>query len=91
MHTEKELAKKGPSLVMLHSIPMFAGVPDTQLEQIAKVARPQSFQNGRLFVGTNHPTWVTELSYRREEIREKLNRAVGYNAVQDVVFRLARK
>jgi len=38
MHTEKELAKKGPSLVMLHSIPMFAGVPDTQLEQIAKVA-----------------------------------------------------
>lgn len=60
-------------------------------QQIAKVAKPHSLQNGRLFVGTSHPTWVTELSYRREEIREKLNAAVGYTAVHDIVFRLSRK
>lgn len=38
MHSEQDLSKKGPSLTLLHSIPMFAGVPDSQLEQIAKVA-----------------------------------------------------
>lgn len=58
--------------------------------QISRVARPQSFQNGKLFVGTLHPTWVTELTFRREELREKLNKACGYEAVKEIIFRLSR-
>lgn len=38
MNTQVEQPRRGPSLILLHSIPMFAGVPDAQLEQIAKVA-----------------------------------------------------
>ena len=38
MNTEVEQPRRGPSLTLLHSIPIFAGVPDPQLEQIAKVA-----------------------------------------------------
>ena len=38
MNTQVEQPRRGPSLTLLHSIPMFAGVPDSQLEQIAKVA-----------------------------------------------------
>jgi len=38
MNTAVEQPRRGPSLTLLHSIPIFAGVPDAQLEQIAKVA-----------------------------------------------------
>jgi CRP/FNR family cyclic AMP-dependent transcriptional regulator len=38
MNTQVEQPRRGPSLTLLHSIPIFAGVPDSQLEQIAKVA-----------------------------------------------------
>ncbi|WP_287634079.1 cyclic nucleotide-binding domain-containing protein [Accumulibacter sp.] len=38
MNTQVEQPRRGPSLILLHSIPIFAGVPDPQLEQIAKVA-----------------------------------------------------
>ena len=38
MNTPVEQPRRGPSLILLHSIPMFAGVPDAELEQIAKVA-----------------------------------------------------
>lgn len=58
--------------------------------QISRVARPQSYQNGRLFVGTIHPSWVTELTFRREEIRNKLNHAIGHELVREIIFRLAR-
>jgi CRP/FNR family cyclic AMP-dependent transcriptional regulator len=38
MRAEQGPVKKPPSLVLLHSIPMFAGVPDAQLEPIARMA-----------------------------------------------------
>jgi CRP/FNR family cyclic AMP-dependent transcriptional regulator len=38
MHAEQDPGKKAPSLVLLHSIPMFAGVPDAQLEPLARMA-----------------------------------------------------
>ena len=38
MPAEQDLSKKVPGLALLHSIPMFAGVPDAQLEAIARIA-----------------------------------------------------
>ena len=38
MHTEHDPTKMVPSLALLHSIPMFAGVPDAQLEPILRMA-----------------------------------------------------
>jgi len=38
MHAEPEHVWRGPSLTLLHSIPIFAGVPDAQLEAIARLA-----------------------------------------------------
>ncbi|MFZ2853379.1 MAG: Crp/Fnr family transcriptional regulator [Rhodocyclaceae bacterium] len=37
MPAEQDLSKKVSGLALLHSIPMFAGVPDTQLEAIARI------------------------------------------------------
>lgn len=39
MMIEQGAMKAGPGLAMLHSIPMFAGVPDAQLEAIARVTQ----------------------------------------------------
>jgi CRP/FNR family transcriptional regulator, cyclic AMP receptor protein len=38
MHAEQDQGRRGPSLALLHSIPMFAGVPDEQLEPIMRMA-----------------------------------------------------
>ncbi len=55
---------------------------------IAKHSRPQSFRHGRLFVGVSHPTWVTELSFRREELKKRLNEELGKKTVHRIIFRL---
>jgi CRP/FNR family cyclic AMP-dependent transcriptional regulator len=38
MHAEQDAGKKRPCLALLHSIPIFTGVPDAQLESIARIA-----------------------------------------------------
>lgn len=60
-------------------------------QKIAQHAQPDSFNNGRLLVNTSHPTWVTELGFRKEEIRLRLNELIGAAMVSDIVFRLGKK
>jgi predicted nucleic acid-binding Zn ribbon protein len=59
--------------------------------QLAHIARPQSYHNGRLYVGTPNSSWVTELTYRREDLRNRLNQELGQEAVREIIFRLASK
>jgi predicted nucleic acid-binding Zn ribbon protein len=58
--------------------------------EIAKNARPQQLRAGILWVETKHPLWATELQYRGEAIRQKLNEAVGEELVKEIRARVGR-
>ena len=55
-------------------------------EKIVKVTSPVSIKKGILKVKVKNPTWRNELSYCKEEIRRKLNKAVGEPVVADIRF-----
>jgi predicted nucleic acid-binding Zn ribbon protein len=56
-------------------------------EQIAKVATAQRFDKDVLIVSVRSAPWRAELSMRRREIVEKINKAVGATVVKDIRFR----
>jgi predicted nucleic acid-binding Zn ribbon protein len=56
-------------------------------EQIARVAKPQRIDNGILHVTVGSAPWRAELSMRRREMIEKINTAVGKEAVREIRFR----
>jgi predicted nucleic acid-binding Zn ribbon protein len=56
-------------------------------EQIAKAASPERFDNGVLFVRVTTGPWRAELSLRRLEIKERINRLAGRTIVKDIRFR----
>ena len=56
-------------------------------EQIARVAKAQRIENGVLFVGVTTAPWRAELSMKRIEIIDKINRALGKNIVKEIRFR----
>lgn len=58
--------------------------------EITKNAVPKSLRNGILFVETRHPIWTVELQAKSHLIREKINRQIGADLVQEVQFRQAR-
>ena len=55
---------------------------------IAANARPLWIREGRLRVAVSDPIWMQELKFVEENVREKLNRRLGREAVQKVEFRL---
>jgi len=59
--------------------------------QIAKHAQPQSIYGGRLYVGTSDSAWVTELSFRREKIRQRLNQELGVERIKEIIVRISKK
>jgi CRP/FNR family cyclic AMP-dependent transcriptional regulator len=56
MVVEHDLARKAPSLDLLHSIPMFAGVPDAQLEPIARMAMHRKVPRNTVIVRAGDST-----------------------------------
>jgi predicted nucleic acid-binding Zn ribbon protein len=43
-------------------------------------------QHGVLLVTTDHPAWAQELSLRRKELVEEINRRVGARVLEDIRF-----
>ena len=56
--------------------------PEVVGEQIAEVARADAMRNGALFVSVAHDAWRHRLMFERENIRARLNRAVGGDVVR---------
>ena len=46
-------------------------------ERIASLSKPAAFDKGVLDVWVAHPTWMQELWYIRDEIKEKINFHIG--------------
>ncbi len=55
-------------------------------ELIARRAQPSRFRNGILFVTVATQSWMQELQFMKESIREKLNARLGADLVRDIFF-----
>ena len=74
----------GPTLVQYDILTTW---PEVVGEQIARVTTAQRMENGILYVGVANAAWRAELSMKRLEIREKLNRKAGATVVKEIRFR----
>lgn len=54
--------------------------------EISCRTRPLRAPGGRLVVATENTIWATELGYMGEELKDKLNAALGREAVREVRF-----
>jgi chaperonin cofactor prefoldin len=57
-----------------------------ELEEKDK-AKVVTLKNGHLILNAKNSAWLQELTYKREEIKQKLNRSLG-GAVKDIRLRL---
>jgi len=53
---------------------------------IARNAQPEKIRNGTLFVKVASPTWMQQLQYLKEMIREKLNQSLRGEVVKNIFF-----
>ena len=58
-------------------------------ERVAARATPVAFADGTLVAAVRGATWLQELQFLREEVRRKLNEALGEELVTGVRFRRA--
>jgi predicted nucleic acid-binding Zn ribbon protein len=56
-------------------------------EQIAKVTRPERIERGVLFVAVSSAPWRAELTMRRRELLEAVNKKAGRRLVKEIRFR----
>jgi len=66
----------------LHEHQALALWPDIVGKQIAEVTRADTIRRGELFVSVTHDAWRHRLLFERDQIRERLNRAVGREVVR---------
>lgn len=57
-------------------------------QTIAEHARPSNVMKKKLRVHVSEPIWLQELEFVAETIKEKLNKKLGRNAVEKIIFRL---
>ena len=60
-------------------------------DEVAKHCRPVRYAGGRLFVQVDSPAWNYELSFSKEDLRQKLNEQLGAETVKEIVVSLARE
>jgi len=53
--------------------------------------RPFRFRGSTLIVEVTEPVWINELSMRRTEILNRLERAVGEKVVKEIRFEMKKK
>lgn len=56
-------------------------------ESIANHSTPEGIKHTKLFVKAENAVWRYELSLRKEEIIENLNRVLKKNVIKEIVFR----
>ena len=56
-------------------------------DTIARITSVEQLKGGDLYVRVKSPSWRMELNFRKKEIAERLNRAIGQEMVKTVIFR----
>jgi predicted nucleic acid-binding Zn ribbon protein len=57
----------------------------------ATYAEPFRFRGSTLIVEVTEPAWINELSMRKADIINRLERAVGEKVVEDIKFEVKKK
>jgi predicted nucleic acid-binding Zn ribbon protein len=57
-------------------------------ETIAQNARPAVFKGRMLYVNVTNSPWIHQLQFLKQDIIQKLNLALGHNAVDDIKFKI---
>ena len=55
-------------------------------KHISDNVSPVKLEFKKLFLYTSHPIWATQLSYMKDEIKNKINSFMGEYLVEDLVF-----
>ena len=58
--------------------------------QIAANASPAAFRDGTLTVFVSNAPWMQQLGYMKNEIRSRLNTAIGEELVREIFFKAGR-
>lgn len=56
-------------------------------EAIARNARLERIDKGRIFISVDSATWRAEVTMRREEIRQRINERLGAEVIQEIIVR----
>jgi len=56
---------------------------------IAEHAQPSNIRRKKLRVHVSEPIWLQELEFVAETIKDKINKKLGRNAVEKIIFRLS--
>jgi predicted nucleic acid-binding Zn ribbon protein len=54
--------------------------------RIAKETEPVKIEQGVLIVKVRTSVWRNELSMRKQEIKERINKAIGHEVLSDIKF-----
>ncbi len=57
-------------------------------EAIAKNAQPAAFKGKLLLVHVTSSTWMHQLQFIKEEIKAKVNNALGKNLIEEIKFKI---
>lgn len=55
---------------------------------ISRHAQPSWIKNGKLMVSVSDPIWLQELRFMEEDIKGKLNKKLGRDAVEKIGFKV---
>ena len=56
-------------------------------ETIARMTSVEQLKDGDLYVRVKNPSWRMELNFRKKEISERLNKAIGHDMIRTIIFR----
>jgi predicted nucleic acid-binding Zn ribbon protein len=56
-------------------------------DAIARVTSVEKMKEGELYVKVRNPSWRMELNFRKRDIVDRLNKAIGYNMIRTIIFR----
>jgi len=70
----------------LHAYRLWSFWEDEVGAAIARRAQPTQLRNGVLFVATATHSWMQELQFMKETIRQRLNARLGAELIRDIFF-----
>jgi hypothetical protein len=56
-------------------------------ETISAATSIERFSNGQLFIRVKNPAWRMELNFRKQDILARLNAALDYPMVKEIIFK----
>jgi predicted nucleic acid-binding Zn ribbon protein len=56
-------------------------------DAIARVTTVEKMKEGDLYVKVRNPSWRMELNFRKRDIVGRMNKAIGYDMIRNIIFK----